>query len=400
MTIAGLLRDGDVVSPKLTKADRDLTVDYVLRRARVLIKKDPAALEDPTNKGDLTIAGTAAVKTKLVAEIPVVRAVQAKIRKLVVADAAHLDLSSSKLGRRGTTRLATDPRVLRGQLLDSMVTALVAVDDTLADPANIDRLHTLCDRRLRTVERMMYDLGRAEDSRAWRPSQIEANRGGPWLDGLERIVEYPRVTQASFLKACRPGADGKCATRMGNWAVQGSEHLVGPIQSNPGTTVNWVHDQGDDFTLLYHKIDPPRLGPLDAITGLFAPSTDYLGRDLLFCDQAIHALHLEALAFSRRKQPADWLDKELVNKPAGWLRLEASFDDSDRFLAGRAEPAHFEFATVSEVELLPGDHLIVYNHPAYQHATVAGAWKLENALVVTAYPLRLQGTGPTCPPRT
>ena len=136
-----------------------------------------------------------------------------------------------------------------------------------------------------------------------------------------------------------------------------------------------------------------------AIERLFVPSTDYLQRNLLFCDHTIHALHLEALVFSRRKRGVapGWLGAERAGKPAGWVRLYYPFSDErvlERFLASQTEPAHFESSPVREADLQPGDHLIVYNHPAYQHATVAGVWRLENAVVVQSHPsLRMQGHG-------
>ena len=130
------------------------------------------------------------------------------------------------------------------------------------------------------------------------------------------------------------------------------------------------------------------------------PSTDYLQRNLLFCDHAIHALHLEALVFSRRKrgQAAGWLGAERAGKPPGWVRIFyqffSPFSVPERFLGSPAEPLHFEPDSAREADLQPGDHLIVYNHPAYEHATVAGVWRLENAVVVQSHPkLLMQGHG-------
>jgi hypothetical protein len=45
-------------------------------------------------------------------------------------------------------------------------------------------------------------------------------------------------------------------------------------------------------------------------------------------------------------------------------------------------------------DLQIGDHLIIYNHPAYEFTTFHGAWRLENAVVVQTVPnLLLQGHG-------
>jgi hypothetical protein len=84
--------------------------------------------------------------------------------------------------------------------------------------------------------------------------------------------------------------------------------------------------------------------------------------------------------------------------PAGWLRLWVplpSADATDRkYLAGPDEPTFFEHTAVPAEDLQVGDHLIMYNHPAYEHATIHGAWRLENAVVVqTAPKLVMQGHG-------
>jgi hypothetical protein len=217
--------------------------------------------------------------------------------------------------------------------------------------------------------------------------------GGPWPDGLERIFEYPRVPQRVFLGMCHPDpVAGRCAVPMNDWYLRGSEHLLGPVRTNLGTRPAWPL-AADGYSLRY--TDGPLPDVESAIEGLFVPSTDYLQRNLLFCDHTIHALHLEALVFSRRKrgQPAGWLGAERAGKPAGWVRLFYPFSN-ERFLASSNEPVHFESRPVRETDLQPGDHVIVYNHPAYQHSTVAGVWRLENAVVVQSHPsLRMQGHG-------
>ena len=47
-----------------------------------------------------------------------------------------------------------------------------------------------------------------------------------------------------------------------------------------------------------------------------------------------------------------------------------------------------------QADLQVGDHVIVYNHPAYAKATAGGVWRLENAVVVQTSPdLLMQGHG-------
>lgn len=393
MTIAALLRNRSVVSKKLEEPERGYTKDFVKRRARRLIELDPG-MEDPARKGDLSAAGTATAASQLAKELPLVRAARNEIWRRIRADPDHLSLSMATIKERVSTRPPTnDPKLMRRRLVSTIVFQAAAHDITLADPANLERLHVVADRRLRIVERMLYDVGRANHQR-WPRRQALAP-GGPWRDGLKRIFEYPRVKQRVFLGMCHPDPfGGRCAAPMNDWYVRGSEHLLGPIRTNVGTRTAWP-PAADGYSLFYAD------GPLDnvelAIEGLFEPSTDYEKRNLLFCDHTIHALHLEALVFSRRKRGVapGWLGAERAGKPAGWIRLSVPFPYfKGPFLASSTEPAHFEFGAVREADLQPGDHLIVYNHPAYQHATVAGVWRLENAVVVQSHPrLMMQGHG-------
>ena len=377
-----------------------LTVDFVRRRVRRLIDLDPT-LQEPGRPGELTAAGTTTVRAKLVVELPKVRDAHKEIWKRVDADPDHLNVDLPDILAQVSTRPpARDARVMRRLLVATIVYQGAAFDITLADPGSIDRLHVLCDRRLRIVERMLYDVGRVEKADIlWRQAQIDANPGGPWIDGKNRIFEYPRVPEKFFLVPCRPDpTTGACQAPMTGWrAHQDTGLLIGPMRTNPLTTAAWRPDPADPdkFNLLYTA--GSLADAVTAVLSLFTPSTNFLDRNLLFCDQVIHALQLEALVFSRQKrQPAakTWLDTERAAKPAGWLRISSPFGVDKQFLASKREPAHFEFATVRATDLQPGDHLIIFNHPAYENATIAGAWKLENAVVVQSHPkLLMQGHG-------
>jgi len=399
MPVADLIRDARVVSPTLKGEERTTVIDFVRRRVRALIDATPA-LGDPGRPGDITAAATPVLATRLTTELPKVKAAHATIWGRVRTDPGHLALNPAVIRKRVSTRPpAKDARAMRKRLVRSIVYQAAARDITLAETANVERLHRICDRRLRITERMLYDVGRA-DHRSWSRTQINANKGGPWVDGLDRLFEYPRVPQHFFLGACSPDpSTGVCAVPMAEWHLRGSEHLIGPIRTNPGTTAAWRPNASDpanidDYDLLYTTGHLPTA--VAAIEGMFTPSPDYLKRNLLFCDHTIHALHLEALVFARRKRgaPTTWLDAEMATKPARWLRINVPFWDGERFLAGQAEPAHFEYLQVREADLQVGDHLIVYNHPAYDNATIAGVWRLENAVVVQTHPgLRMQGHG-------
>ena len=125
----------------------------------------------------------------------------------------------------------------------------------------------------------------------------------------------------------------------------------------------------------------------------------------MYCDHTIHALHIEALIFSEMKRRAAtdtaWFDTLATTKGQGWLRLSYPMAASGsipnslgKYLVGSGEPTFFEHVRVRPQDLQVGDHLIVYNHPAYEFTTLHGAWRLENAIVVQTTPdLRVQGHG-------
>lgn len=392
MTLAQVLKDATVLPRDLKDPARGLTVDYVHRRIRAAVRANPN-LADPAKTDDITAAATTSFIASLPAELTRARTAYLTVWGRVKVDPQHLPLDMKTIRKRVSTRPPTkDPRSMRVRLVISLVYQLIAGDQTLADPANIERLHKLCDRRLRVAERMLYDVGRA-DHRVWSRSQITSHAGGPWVDGLERLFEYPRVPRAYFGSACHADpTTGVCTAPMTDWSEGGGAQLTGPIRTNPGTRTSWSL-QADGYSLFF--VTAGGLSATAAVKQLFTPSGDYLSRNLLFCDHTMHALHLEALVFAEEKRgrAAGWLDTELAGHGGGWLRLYAPFIE-EPFLASPKEPAHFEYVEVREHDLQVGDHLIVYNHPAYQHATVSGVWKLENALVVQTYPdLRMQGHG-------
>jgi hypothetical protein len=392
VALADLVKDPRLISTSRDVEVRRLTADFVLRRVRRLVELNPADA-DPRRPGDITAAATTTLATLIAGELPKVHAAAEEMWRRVAADAQQLPIDPATQRKRGTKRVPTTLRSALGQrrrLVRSIAYQAAAVDITLTDPGGLDRLHRICDRRLRIVERMVYDVGRP-GPRSWNLAQIESHRGGPWPDGYERLFEYPRVPASLFLRTCRRGPMGLCSAPMQEWAYPvGDPYLHAAYRPNPSSRAVWrMNDYGLDF------VPGAGDGPVAAIQKLFQPSPDFLGRNLMMCDHTIHALHLEALVFAmtKRGRGTAWLDADVAANGAGWLRLDAQFDTARRFLAGPSEPLFFEHVTVRRADLQVGDHLIVYNHPAYA-ATTAGVWSLENAIVVQTFPqLLMQGHG-------
>jgi hypothetical protein len=381
-------------------------MDFVARRVRALIDGD-ASLADPAKPGDITKTATPTVATRLIAEVPRVRAAFTEIWKRVTADVAknlHVPIDKPTIRKRVSNRPPVAAGAMRRRLVLSIVFQAAAPDMTLADAANVERLHRICDRRLRLVERMLYEVGHHSD-RAWSTKQVSTHAGGPWTDGVERAFDYPRVPRAFFEATCQPDANDVCQAPMDKWKLGDDYNLVGPVQTNPATITLWKHNATDAYRLDYTAAVAGKPKGVEAINGLFAVSTDYLSRNLLYCDHTIHALHLEALVFaeSKRRAAGDtaWLDGLVASKGPGWLCIFHPLvspgglqPDGGKYLVGSGEPSFFEHVSVRANDLQVGDHLIIYNHPAYEFTTFHGAWRLENAVVVQTVPdLLLQGHG-------
>ncbi len=400
MAIADLVRDKNLLPDKPRGVLRDLAKDFILRRARALIDLNPAD-RDPAKRGDITAAATAAYRTLISRDLAAARTAEATIQGRVSADTRLMPLDPKLIRKRVSGQPpAEGARAVRRRMVRSIVWQAAARMITLADPANIEMLHRIVDRRLRIVERMLYDVGRA-DNRSWK----SVAAAGPWTDTLERIFEYPRVPKSVFVRSCNPDDAnfGFCRAPMTGWRrpVDGYD-LTGPNRAGPAASASWVKNPTETYSFEYTRPATTAPDSVTAIEQIFTPSTDYLKRNLFYCDQVIHSLHLEALTFSETKRRAagdhTWLEKEVKANGPGWLRVYYQFGtkDKDSFLAGDHEKSswYFEQLQVRQDDLQVGDHLIVYNHPAYDHITLHGVWRLENAVVVQTLPeLEMQGHG-------
>jgi hypothetical protein len=393
VSLADLLKDPRLISTSPDADLRGLTGDFVRRRVRRLVELNPTNA-DPARPGDITATATQTLADVISRELLKVRAAGEEMWRRISTDPQQLPIDTATQRTRGTKRQLLGLKAARAQrrrLVRSIAYQAAAVDITLADPAGLDRLHRLCDRRLRTVERMVYDVGRVA-RRAWTRRQIESHAGGPWKDGYERLFEYPRVPESLFGRACQPDHSRRCVPPMEEWgSPRGDVHLHAGLRANPSAGAAW---RRNEYSLDF--VPTAGMHAVAAIEKLFQPSSDFLARNLVNCDHAIHALHLEALVFTMRKhgRGTAWLDNEVAAHGARWLRLHFQFNNPDSsFLGGTGETRLFDHVSVRESDLQVGDHLIVYNHPAYANTT-SGVWKLENAIVVQTYPrLLMQGHG-------
>src|SRR5512132_1517756 len=143
MPLADLLKDTSIITRDLQGDERSVAMDFVARRVRVLIDGD-ASLADPAKPGDITKTATPTVATRLAAEVPRVRKAFAEIWKRVAADVAknlHVPIDKSTLRKRVSNRPPVAAAAMRRRLVLSIVFEAAASDITLADAANVERLH-------------------------------------------------------------------------------------------------------------------------------------------------------------------------------------------------------------------------------------------------------------------
>ena len=212
------------------------------------------------------------------------------------------------------------------------------------------------------------------------------------------MFEYPRLPAARpFTGLCKaPTGTTTCSAtgQMSGWEKRVGGQFKHDLQLNPTANPRWKRAR--EFFLKQPG------DPMPAVRDLFTPSKRFDKRNFLMCDHVIDVLHLEALARvkSKRDSNTTWFKAITDVESDGWLRIihPSLVDDVPggvAFLVGEREPRFFERKKIPVGEPEVGDHVIVYNHPAYDKVKEAvDVWRLENALVVATSPrLMLQGHG-------
>jgi hypothetical protein len=226
--------------------------------------------------------------------------------------------------------IAQGLRQRREKLVTKIIWRAAALDPSLVtEPQKLNLLHRIVDRRLRTVERLLYSVGFMYGS----------------------TFEYPR---------------------------QGE-----PTQVNQEARDYWDVEPNVRVTLT-------RLGKDDvfaAVEKLFEPQPVSDARNHLYCDQVIHVLHLEAWLFTRKKwegeheaDPTILAEKGYVSITSSWVE-ELTCGEIPEEEIKIQQPFIQEEVDIDHLQI--GDQLIVYNHPAYDNAARGDArWRLENVIVL------------------
>jgi hypothetical protein len=133
------------------------------------------------------------------------------------------------------------------------------------------------------------------------------------------------------------------------------------------------------------------------IDAMFTPNPDWWKRTWIYCDQAIFAIHIEALLLALRRRHGTATGNTTFNAlvdgtgpmPPGanphYVGLDSVIEDEPLdvgFLMEDADDDPFFQNTTADVDDLEiGDHVIFWNSHVYRLIST-GVWRLENAYVV------------------
>ena len=155
MGLRDLLKDKDIISRTLTGDELDIAKDFVARRVRMYVDANPT-FSHPTRPGDLNDVASKGAAISLFKEMGQVQTALKAIRGLVNADVRkglHLPVDRTATKRVLDRPPTGDAASMRERLLLSIVYQATAWDIRFSEPANLARLHLLCDRRLGVVDK-------------------------------------------------------------------------------------------------------------------------------------------------------------------------------------------------------------------------------------------------------
>ena len=260
------------------------------------------------------------------------------------------------------------------------------------------------DRRLHAVERMSYQISRA-DAMGGQALNTSAGPHGPWTDGLRiRMFEYPRLDHA-VAPVVAPVADERGQPPGLEWRWESSRRRRIVWNTPPGHRIR--NAAKDAFPLAtgsdYYRALWPAAGltPAQAMDALYTPATDYWDRSWVYCDHVVSSLHLMALLLGKRRrtQGDAWFNDLVTGHPREYvqlgplLRAVSGAPGPGRLMDSGPEPnpdrqppppppdPAFQNALVQPADIEMGDHLVFWNSVLYPLVS-SGEWQLENALVV------------------
>jgi hypothetical protein len=271
------------------------------------------------------------------------------------------------------------------------------------------------DRRLHAVERMSYQISRAD---AMGANRINTSAGphGPWTDGLRvRMFEYPRLDKTYVPALGTIASEGAPMSTIVNgqpsgpeWRWESASHRRVVWNMFPGHRFRSAAENalplvsGTNPANYWHALAAAAgLTPAQAMDALYTPSTNYWDRSWVYCDHVVSSLHLMALLFGKRRRTGGdaWFNDVVTSHAQGYVqlgpllrnvsgapgpgRLMDSGPEPDPDLQPPPPPPDpaFQNALIHPADIEIGDHLIFWNSVLYPLVS-NGEWQLENALVV------------------
>jgi uncharacterized protein DUF4157/protein-glutamine gamma-glutamyltransferase-like protein len=275
---------------------------------------------------------------------------------------------------------------LKGHKWSSASQAAAIMEDMAAagdsfDFADENELKTEIDKRSSTVSHMEESQQTVEKI----PGDKRAAFGYPFTG--QSALYGPRVNYAAreYWEPATPD----------NYAVRKDKAKNKELMGKPRHARCTVYgDQCDPY--IWKLSDKGRKDPYHAIAYLFAPQPPHK-RALLHCDYLISLVNFLSLADSIG--PAEF-NKRIAAFGADKIVLKTNLLMDLNISTFERDPKG-EFTTTpkkgvgsmqrvtpsSEADLVIGDHVIFYNHVAYDiiNANVGNAWRLENAVLVSKY---------------
>lgn len=271
----------------------------------------------------------------------------------------------------------------------------------------------ILDRRLHAVERMAYQISRADAMGAHR-LDMSAGPHGPWTDGLRvRMFEYPRLGKTYVPALGTIANEGASESTVTNgqasgpeWRWETARHRRVVYNVFPGHRFRSAAASafplvaGDDYR---HSLWPASgLTPAQAMDALYTPATNFWDRSWIYCDHVVSSLHLMALLFAKRRRTGGdaWFNDIVTSHAQGYVQIKPLLfavsgalgpgflmdsgpePDPDADPSAPPPDPAFQNALYRPEDIQIGDHLIFWNSVLYPLVS-NGEWQLENALVVS-----------------
>jgi hypothetical protein len=187
----------------------------------------------------------------------------------------------------------------------------------------------------------------------------------------------------------------RAVTSLDMRASQGKTSGLKPTGYPPKTANSWAAIAGTEaapywvVTIVpgdYNFTLSDPLGKNNAYTALmkllFVHQSSQQARSLMHCDYLISAIHFKVMA---EAMGTDVFNEEVRQGNIQIILQDLSISDITQ-KASESEPNKSlqEVELDSEAELIIGDHVIFYNHPAYDYLNnnIHQSWRLENAIVI------------------